>query len=284
MGSRTVNQPIVGQPLLAYEGGDGSFPKPGELIEIRGGEALTQYDRTVFNLLIVNAWETITEKKEHVIAKRLLRGNHDSTDRINETIDRLRSVQIEMRQTRDGKPGWYRDYILGPRFTHDDPDGNLYYRFTDTVIEIITKSDHWGRLQAQVMLAMTSKYSQALYEIVQKRAGLRGRFTETFELEALRAALGVPKGKMERWQDFRRFCLEPAVAEVDALSSCHVQVSPVKKGRAITHVELRWFPKEEDALKEAAAEVKRHKVGRKARIAKKVDAVQLDLLGDEKKT
>ena len=111
--------------------------------------------------------------------------------------------------------------------------------------------------------------------------GLRGRFTETFELEALRAALGVPKGKMERWQDFRRFCLEPAAAEVDALSSCHVQVSPVKKGRAITHVELRWFPKEEDALKEAAAEVKRHKVGRKARIAKKVDAVQLDLLGGD---
>lgn len=273
MPARTTDQPIIGNPLQLHQGVDGSFAKPGELIEIRGGDALTQADKLTFNLLIVNAWPRITEKREHVIRKSLLRGNHESTDRLNETMQRLRSVEVQIRGTRDGKAGWWTDHILGKQFTQDDPDGNLYYTFTDTIREIITNSDHWGRLQAQVMLALSSKYALALYEMVQKRAGLRGRFEETLTLDDLRAALGVPPGKLLRYPDLRRYCLEPAVAEVDALSSCHVRLDPVKEGRSVGKIKLRWFPKTEESLKAAHEELQRHKAGRKARITGTVEAV-----------
>src|SRR4051794_3868240 len=221
---RTVQQPILGEPLRLYDGVAGSFPKPGELVEIRGAEGLTKADRIALNLLVVNAWPCITESVEHVIKKSALRGTHDSTDRLSDTMQRLKSVQVAIRGTRDGKFGWYEDHLLGPTFRHDDPDGNLYYCFSDTVIDIIKESDHWGRLQSQVMLALSSKYSVALYEMIQKRACLKHRRFEEFPLEDLRIYLGVPEGKMLRWPDFRRFCLEPAVAEVAALSDCHVRV------------------------------------------------------------
>ena len=48
--------------------------KPGELIDIVELSPLTLQDRRIYNLLILNAWDSITEPKEHRIHKRDLRG------------------------------------------------------------------------------------------------------------------------------------------------------------------------------------------------------------------
>jgi hypothetical protein len=44
--------------------------KPGELIDIVELSPLTLQDRRIYNLLILNAWDGITEPKEHSIHKR----------------------------------------------------------------------------------------------------------------------------------------------------------------------------------------------------------------------
>ena len=43
--------------------------KPGELIDIKEISPLTLTDRRIYNLLIANAWDRITEPVEHVIDK-----------------------------------------------------------------------------------------------------------------------------------------------------------------------------------------------------------------------
>jgi hypothetical protein len=66
-----------------------SLIKPGELVDVVELSPLTLQDRRIYNLLILNAWESITEPKEHRIRKRDLRGSHGVNDRVEESLLRL---------------------------------------------------------------------------------------------------------------------------------------------------------------------------------------------------
>jgi hypothetical protein len=272
----TVSQKIIGEPLKLWEGAEGSFPKPGELIEIHGHALLTMQDRRTFNLLLTNAWPRITDDIEHVIKKSILRGDRPGNERLTETIKRLMQTLVEINIVRDGKPTRRIVQLLGPTDENRDDSGNLFYRFPKQLIEIISQSDHYARLQAQVLLALSSKYSQNLYEMIQKRAGLRSKFQEEFTIPEIRSILGVADGKMVRWPDLRRFCIEPAVREVAALSSCHVRIEPVTYKTQTIAVKMAWWPKDETGLAETYAEIERHKAGRKARISGKVEKIELE--------
>jgi hypothetical protein len=63
--------------------------KPGELIDIVELSPLTLQDRRIYNLLILNAWDSITEPKEDRIHKRDLRGSHHTNERVGESLLRL---------------------------------------------------------------------------------------------------------------------------------------------------------------------------------------------------
>jgi hypothetical protein len=267
---RTLDQPIIGRPLDLHRGGEGSFVKPGELIEVREMEPLTLQDRRVWNLLMVNAWNRIAEDTEHVISKSILRGSHAGTERLADTLRRLMATLVEARIIRDGKICTLRVQLLGPTIESKDRDGLLRYRFLPELRDIMMHSRHWGRLQAQVMLSLSSKYSLILYEMVQKRANMT-MTQEDFSLEDLRRILGVPDGKLTRYQDFRRFVMDPAVAEVAALSDCFVKATPIKSGRSITGYRLHWMKKDEEGMKRAYDELQRHKAGRRSRLAGTVE-------------
>jgi hypothetical protein len=270
---RTIRQPVIGPVHQLATGVEVTFPKPGELIEFRGMDKLTRADRLTLNLLIVNAWPQITEDIEHRIHKGQLTGTHESTDRLTETMDRLRTVSVTLRGRRNGKPGTWDDNFLGRTFREDDPDGFLYYRFSQTVREIIKESDHWARLQAQVMFALSSKYAVSLYEMLSKRAGLKSKFAEIFDLADIRTFLGVAPDKLNRFPDLRRYCLQPAVEEVNALSSVYCRFDPIKEGRAVSKVKMTWFPKDEAGLRLAYEELQRHRSGRKTRIRGGVEPI-----------
>jgi hypothetical protein len=58
---------------------------------------------------------------------------------------------------------------------------------------ILAGSNRLGRIKAEAVCAMTSKYAIALYEMVQLRANL-DRCIETFLLSRFRDLRGVPPG------------------------------------------------------------------------------------------
>jgi hypothetical protein len=242
--------------------------KPGELIDVWELRPLTLYDRRSYNLLVANAWDRIDEDVEHAIPKAVLRGTHDSNDRLSDTIRRLMATQAEVRIIRDGKRYLQSIQMLGTVARPEDEaeDGNVYYRFPAELREIITNSTTYGRLRTEVMFCFSSKYALALYELIQKRGKLKNKHIEEWSVEEFRKLLGVPKKKLPRFADFRVKAIEPAVAEVNALGDYHVQIDGVRTGRSITKVRMIWFPKDEQGLKAAYTEVQRHKAGRKARI------------------
>jgi len=239
--------------------------KPGELVDLVEVTPLTLADRRIYNQLLENAWDAIDKPVTHVIAKADLRGSHNSNDRVGESIERLMSSIVKVRVTHDGEPAIERVQLLGGNIETTRRDGLLEYEIPPRLRNIIKDSTVFARLQREVMFALSSKYALTLYEMIQKRGKLRWRSSEKFSLEDLRGVLGVPKGKLGSWSNLKLRAIDPAMAEVNALSDYVVAIEPIKTGRRVTHVELRWWSKDASGTAAAERELQFSKVGRKAR-------------------
>ena len=131
----------------------------------------------------------------------------------------------------------------------------------------------FGRLKTQIMYCFKSKYALALYEIVQKRVGLKFKQAENFTVEELRSLLGVPKDKLTRFPDFNKYALQPALREVNALSEHHVTVGMIKNGKRVEQLMLMWQEKSAEEKRQVFREIERCSVGRAARIRNTVESV-----------
>ncbi len=249
----------------------GSMIKPGELIDVLD-MALTLSDRRIYNLLIANAWDKIGDDTTHCIAKADLRGTHEGGERLADSIDRLMRTIVRVRVMQDQRPAVMKVTLLSQTTEHDDAAGLLYYRFDADLRQIILDSRVFGRLRKEVMFAFTSKYALALYEIGEKRRNLQFRWTEIFDLGELRELLGVKSDELTTFGNFNAWCLKPAATEVNGLADFSVAFRPVKTGRKVTGVQLAWWRKNEDELRAVFAEVRRHRVGRRARLNGTVEA------------
>lgn len=244
----------------------GSMIKPGELIDVLD-MALTLSDRRIYNLLIASAWDKIGDDTTHCVAKADLRGNHEGGERLADSIDRLMRTIVRVRVVQDGRAAIMKVTLLSRTTEHDDAAGLLYYRFDADLRQIILDSRVFGRLRKEVMFAFTSKYALALYEIGEKRRNLQFRWSEVFNVGELRELLGVKSDELTTFGNFNAWCLKPAAKEVNNLADFSVAFRPVKTGRKVTGVQLAWWRKNEDELRAAFSEVRRHRVSRRVRLS-----------------
>ena len=250
-----------------------SLIKPGELVDIVEMTPLTLADRRIYNLLIEHAWETIDKPVEHRITKKALRGSHNVNDRVGDTIERLMAAIVKIKVKHNDREEVERVQLLGGNTEQLHADGVVRYEFPAKLRRIIKNSTIFARLQKEVMFALSSKYSLALYEMVQKRGNLN-RNSEEFSLQDLRGFLGVPKSKLTTWSNFNNRALTPAIKEVSAISDYIIEATLLRTGRAVTRVLLTWWPKDAEGVQQVAAELDHSKVGRRARIEGTVELVQ----------
>jgi hypothetical protein len=264
------------------------WAKAGELIEITGAgnASLTVVDRVLLNLLYERIGSRITDDVEHVLPLAELRhmiGGHQSNDQLRDSVKRLKGVVVEVQEqdSRGKAQTRFTSLLDEPAITTDEHDTAAVIRFgiTKTMRRILGKSQRWGRIKAEVVCEMTSKYAVTLYELVQLRANLE-KSVETFPIDRFRELMGVPAGKLTRGPDFMRRVVEAAALEVNALSDMGVTLEPLRKGPrgAITAVTVAWWRKQGDEFRAAMAERQRPKRGRLARLRGDIEQVQ-DLAG-----
>ena len=255
----------------------GTIVKPAELIDVVELTPLKLIDRRIFNLLLASAWDEISEDKEHAIKKADLLVNTKATERLDASIGRLMGSRVRINVQRDGQ-----DHVVSVPFLEhvSEPvrkDGYVYYKFPAKLREIVQDSTVFARLQKSVMFQLSSKYALCCYELIQKRGNLDYQWSETFSLDQLRNLLGVEKGKLKTYKNFKARALLPAVQEVDFLSDYHVSFCATdrkhKKGNTIIAVTLSWHMKSLPELKEVFKEMRISKSGRKARMTRKVEVI-----------
>lgn len=272
--SRTLDQ---------HPNADG-FPKAGELIEIGGAGTgqLTAHDRVVLNLLYQHAGTRIADAVEHEIELKALRPvkTHNTNERVRDSLHRLMTVVVNVSAGLSDRPKVLKTHLFDfveLDVDENDPRATVRYGVPEKLRVVLAESGRWGRIKAEVVCAMTSKYAIALYELVQLRANLE-RCVETFPIDRFRELMGVPPGKLTRGNDFVRRVLEPAVLEVNGLSEIGVALTPVRKSSKapITAIGVAWWRKQGDEYRDALRERQRPKFGRLARLRGEVETLDPD--------
>jgi hypothetical protein len=273
----------VSRTLEQRTNGEG-FPKAGELIEITGAHELEASDRAALNALYQCAFDSgrMGEKDaEWEVALSTLRFScrHKSNERVHDSLQRLMRVVVSV-PYRDRGSGEDRTLITHLFDFFDlplDENGiraNVRFGLPKKLQPILAQSNRWGRIKAEVVCAMTSKYAIALYELLRLRAHM-DRCVETFPIARFRDLLGVPPGTYERGNNFMQKVIQPALLEVNGLSDTGVDATIVRRSpRApIEAVTVAWWRKEGDEFRAALRERDRSKLGRMARLRGDVETV-----------
>ena len=246
----TINVRVTGHPLDPTN--VGQIIKPGELVDFIEITPLNRSELIMYNQLLAYAWPTIGERgKVHRIRKAILRGSHESNDRLNKAFDNLMGGHIRIRyKDESGKEKLLRVHLIGSNTEEKQEQGFFYWTFPPELISIIENSRIWAKLKSQVMYALSSKYSLRLYELVARRIGMHSNF-EIFDLDQIRGLMGVPDKKLKRFADLNRYCLKPALAEVNRLSDFNVSMAMIKRGRTVEKLMMNWHRKNPDERREA---------------------------------
>lgn len=267
------------------------FPKPGELIEMTGTHALEASDRAILNLLYQHAHDSgklLDPHAEWEIPLGVIRqsfSKHESSDRLRDSLNRLMSVKVNVvyaAESGSGDPGPEKRVVITGLFDFFDVSAKelatratLRYGLPRKLAPILETSGRWGRIKAEIVCSMTSKYAISLYELLQLRANM-DRSIETFPIERFRELLGVPPDTYARADNFMRKVVEPALLEVNGLSDMGVQIELERlHSRApINAVTIAWWRKTGDEFRTAIDERNRSKVGRMARLRGQVETTE----------
>jgi hypothetical protein len=272
---RATDMKVTGEPLDPTN--IGRIIKPRELVDIIELTPLNRSETILYNQLLANAWNNIRTQPIHKVLKASLRGTHESNDRLELAFDKLMGAwaKIRARDPQTNEMATFRVHLLGTNKEEDRDDGYFYYTFPPDLLAVIQQSKAWATIKSHIMYALRSKYSIRLYEMVERRIGLMKQY-EDFSVDEFRAMLGVPEGKLDRFADFNKHCLKPALAEVNQLTDFTVEVMAIKKGRTVEKLRLAWFKKSPAQLRAAHDEREKSRIGRQARWHGSVEVITFD--------
>jgi len=124
-------------------------------------------------------------------------------------------------------------------------------------------------------------HARRLYAILADKKRLSNKHW-TFGADELRTLLGVEnKSSYQRWNNFRQWVLDPAIAQINDFGTVSVKMTPEKVGRSVTAVRFDWQWKNIDEARETEEENERHAEARRKVQALPADAPPLSEFQEE---
>jgi len=255
---------------LKAKGGD-EFAKPGNIIEVKfvKGESLSLTASRLLALMILTAGGDAWEDRPHRMRKADIRRGHKGNERISDMLEELHRTlfAVDDRSWR-GKKATLRFSLISRSREESEEEGGeagwIEWEFTPDARKLIQASETYAVLNRQAVLGFRSSYALKLYELGALRLHRR-QATWKGDMQALRAALGIPPEVYADFAQLRRKVLEKAKAEIDQLAHFRVEWREIRQGRTVTELEFRFEPKGAPEVIETVDELNRHSSGREAR-------------------
>jgi plasmid replication initiation protein len=134
-----------------------------------------------------------------------------------------------------------------------DGDGVIQLQFSGVIVPYITKLEaEFTRYKLEKIAHMSSAYAIRLYELLMQWGSVGRR---EVELEWLKKILMVDKN-YERLDNFKKWVVDVAVAQINAHSDLTASYTQRKTGRVVTHLIFTFALKEEAAQEKAPAKAK----------------------------
>lgn len=129
--------------------------------------------------------------------------------------------------------------------------GTVTVRFDDDMmpylLEVTNQNKYFTHYRLKYILPMKSQYAIRLYELL--KSYQRNNIEWFFEIDPLKKQLNCENYK--DFYDFRRWVLDPAVAEINEFTDIKIAWEPVKEGRKVVRVTFYMVGKKKADLLEA---------------------------------
>lgn len=175
----------------------------------------------------------------------------------NESYTRLKKILKDLRDkswwviTENGEEtpvSWFNKVRISKQA------GKVSVRFDDDMMPYLLNlredGSFYTRYMLRYVLPLNCMYAPRLYELLKSYA--KNNISWFFEIEKLKFLLDAEK--YERWPDFRRRVLEPAVKEINDFTDIKVDYQLIKEGNRVCRI--RFFMEEKDIIDRFRAEAK----------------------------
>lgn len=235
----------TGNPWVPSPDDPATIPVPLPVIIVSVDGPYTEQDRKLWTFLLHTVWDDLEDRVIHEIPIReissVFRGLHSRhhTDWIWESAERLADTKVKWIRTEGDRRYKGVGHLFSAETDEEQREnGILRFNFPPLLVPILKDPRRFARLRTHFLIELSGKYAVTLYELLESVANkevpeLRARMDE------LRRWLKVPEGKLLRWQDFRRYVLEPAVKQINdnpTGAGFLVRMTAIKEGRAIQGV------------------------------------------------
>ena len=254
-----IKPPVpTGDPWVPTPEDPATIPLPLPVVIVSVEGPYTERDRKLWTFLLHAVWDDLKEGAIHTMLVkdinhlfRELGGEHNSTW-IWDSATRLSKSTVEWRYT-EGDTRYKGIAALFSALLSEDArkEGALQFQFPGLLIPILKDPRRFARLRTHFMIELSGKYAVTLYELLESVVNkdtpiLRASMGE------LRQWLKVPPGKLQRWPDFRRRVLEPAIKQINDHpqgAGFRVKMHTRKEGRSVKWVLLEVLKtKEREAI------------------------------------
>lgn len=148
-------------------------------------------------------------------------------------VKKLMQKIIEIRQ----KDGSWELFHWVSKSSYINSTGIAEIKISDELLPYLVNLDkNFTKIELGVLLNFKRTYSFRLYQLIKKWSNL-GKWA--IEIENLKLLLGVPKGKLERYNHFKTRALQPSLIEINKYSAFDVSVDEHKTGRRITSLSFK---------------------------------------------
>jgi Initiator Replication protein len=218
--------------------------KSAQIIMAREKGELDLIDRKMFTFLLVRAYSGGLRGDDRgvyrvPVSDILTYLNHSSTDRLNESLARLSSVNIiidyvDDEGVRHSTGAHYLSYDMTKH-----ADGWIHFAFDPILVSFIHNPKVYATLNPSAIRKFQSLYAAKLYEVMALHINRHHKIWEP-SIEEFREFMGI--GELyERYDNLRKRVIESAVEEVNAIAPFSVRVEDRRGGKGGKVIGLRFF-------------------------------------------
>ena len=138
-------------------------------------------------------------------------------------------------KNKEGQPKKVDYYHIFYRLTYDNDNCSIGYQFSPAVKPLLLQvKSAYVETSIDVLMRFKCAYSSRIYLYIVRWSKLG---TYTISMRDLREQFGLGN-TYSLYSDFKRFVVEPALAEINAFSKYTVRAEFIKTGRKYTHVKF----------------------------------------------
>ena len=237
----------IGDPWTPTPDDPATVPMPWQIIVVKVNGDYTERDRKLYAFLIHAVWDEMETKRIHELPvadiNKVFRelGGDNNPEWIWESATRLHRSSLEWKEVDNGEclAKGSASFLSAVRADSKAKEsGYLQFEIPALLIPIFKTPSRFARLRIHFMLGLSGKYAVTLYEILESVANMKNPVIEA-DLPTLRQWLKVPEGKLERYVDFKRRVIEPAMKQINDNpegAGFSVEMQPIKASHSVNRI------------------------------------------------